>query len=98
MATTGEGTIEFDFGSGGGSNLAVVTVASQTGFTTSSRLELYLDGTLGTATHNSYEHSIIELGGFSMTVISKATDTFTVQAATLLRLTGTIAARFIWAT
>jgi hypothetical protein len=94
----GEGTLIFDFGSGAGANIATTTGISAAGVTSASRIEIYLDGTSSTETHNAYEHSILELGGFSMMPISKGTDTFSAQAATLLRLTGTISARFVWST
>ena len=95
---TGEGTLVFDFGSAPGTNIATTTGISAPGVTAASRIEIYLDGTSSTAAHNAYEHSIVELGGFSMMPISKGTDTFDAQASTELRLTGTISARFVWST
>ena len=95
---TGEGTIIFDFGSGAGTNIATTTNIPAVGITPSSRIEIYLDGTSSTASHNAYEHALLGLGNFAMMPIAKGTDSFDAQAATSLRLTGTIQARYVWAT
>lgn len=94
---TGIGTVVFDFGAAPGTNIATTTGIAAVGMSATSKIELYLDGTDSTATHNAYEHAIIQLGGFIMTPILKTTDSFDAQAASLLRLTGTITARFVWA-
>lgn len=94
---TGQGTLVFDFGSAPGSNTATTNNISATGMSSGSKIELYLDGTDTTATHNAYEHILVELGGFSMKPIAKRTDEFDAIAVTTLRLTGTFTARFVWA-
>lgn len=96
MATE-QGTVTFDFGSGEGTNI-VSTVVSSASISAGSKVEIYLMGTDSTATHNSYEHQIVPLGGLSLQVISISAGVgFTAQAATTLRLTGTFIARWIWA-
>lgn len=94
---TGQGTLVFDFGAAPGTNIATTTSITATGMSATSKVEIYLDGTDSTATHNAYEHAIIELGGFTMKPILKTTNSFNAQAASLTRLTGTISARFVWA-
>jgi hypothetical protein len=54
-------------------------------------------GTDSTADHNAYEHQMLPLGGLSLQVIDIDASGFTAQAASLLRLTGTFQARFVWA-
>ena len=94
---TGQGTLVFDFGSAPGTNIATTTAVIATGLSAASKIEIYLDGTDSTATHNAYEHSIVELGDFSMKATAKTTDSFDAAAYTTLRLTGTFTARFVWA-
>ena len=94
---TGQGTLTFDFGSAPGTNIASVLGVVATGISSTSKLEIYLIGTESTATHNAFEHRIIELGGFSMKATSIGSVTFDAQAASLLRLTGQISAHFVWA-
>jgi hypothetical protein len=93
---TGEGTITFDFGTGG--NVATVTGISATGVTSASRIEIYMDGTSSTTDHTAYEHAMVGLGGFVTLPISKGTNTFDAQASSSLVLTGTFLARYVWAT
>jgi hypothetical protein len=94
---TGQGTVTFNFGSAPGTNV-VTTVVSDTGIGASSKVEVFLMGTDSTATHNSYEHSLLPLLGLSLSCISVTASTgFTAQAATTARISGTIAARYVWA-
>jgi hypothetical protein len=93
---TGQGTVVFDFGTAPGTNIATTTGVTATGMSSTSNVEIYLQGTSTTATHNAYEHSIVELGGLTMKAISKTANSFNAQAATSLRLTGTISASFVW--
>ena len=87
---TGSATI--DFGSAPGGSFATVTVSGQTGFTSSSHLEVWMQGD-ATADHNAYEHLIapIVLRGGDLT-----TDAFTIYASTELMLTGTFTVRWAW--
>lgn len=94
---TGQGTITFDFGSAPGTNV-VSTVVSAATISATSKVEVYLMGTDSTATHNAIEHQLLPLGGLSVQVISVSAGVgFTAQAASLLRLTGTFQARYVWA-
>jgi hypothetical protein len=95
---TGQGTLTLDFGSVPGTNVITTAVTGQATISGTSKVEIYLMGTDSTATHNAYEHSIVPLGGLALSCISVTAGTgFTVQAASLLRLTGTFTARYIWA-
>lgn len=95
---TGLGTVVFDFGSAPGTNLVTTTITGLTTISGTSKVDLYLMGTDSTATHNAYEHAILPLGGLALTCINVTAATgFTAQAATTQRLTGTIAARYVWA-
>lgn len=94
---TGQGTVTFDFGAAPGTNV-VSTVVSDTAIGASSNIEIYLSGLDSTATHNTYEHGILQLGALQLTPISRTAGAgFTAQAATLLRLTGTVKCRYVWA-
>jgi hypothetical protein len=94
---TGQGTVTFNFGAAPGTNV-VTTAVTDASIGASSKVEIYLMGTDSTATHNAYEHQLLPLGGISLSPISVTAGVgFTAQAATLLRLTGTITARYVWA-
>lgn len=94
---TGQGTVTFNFGSVPGANV-VSTVVSDATISGTSKVEVYLMGTDSTATHNAVEHQLLPLGGLSLQVISVSAGVgFTAQAASLLRLTGTFQARYVWA-
>jgi hypothetical protein len=94
---TGQGTVTFNFGSVPGTNV-VSTAVSDTSIGASSKVEVYLMGTDSTATHNAIEHQMLPLGGLSVQVISVTAGVgFTAQAMSLLRLTGTFQARYVWA-
>lgn len=93
---SGTGTLIFDFGSAPGTNVVTTTVADDT-ISSTAKVELYLMGTDSTATHNAIEHQLLPLGGLSLQVIAVTDGVgFTAQAATLLRLTGTFQARYVW--
>jgi hypothetical protein len=94
----GEGTVIFNFGAAPGTNVVQTTVAN-TAIITGTRIEIFLQGTDSTAEHNAYEHAIVQLGGFQATPTAINTGVgFTAQAATPLRLTGTITARYVYST
>lgn len=95
---TGQGTVTFNFGAAPGTNV-VETVVSDAAIGASSKVEIYLMGTDSTATHNSYEHSLLPMmGGWAAVVTSITAGVgFTAQAASELRLTGTFQARYVWA-
>lgn len=93
---SGQGSVVFTFGSAPGTNV-VTTAVSDATISGSSKVEIYLMGTDSTATHNSYEHSLLPLD-LALSCISVTGGVgFTAQAATTLRLTGTITARYVWA-
>jgi len=94
---TGQGTVTFDFGSAPGTNV-VSTVVADAAIGATSNIEIYLSGLDSTATHNAYEHALLQLGGMQMTPVSRTAGVgFTGQAATQLRLTGTIKGRYVFA-
>ena len=94
---TGQGTVTFNFGSAPGTNV-VTTAVTDAGIGSASKVEIYLMGTDSTATHNAVEHQLLPLGGLSLSPISVTAGVgFTAQAASILRLTGTFQARYVWA-
>ena len=94
---TGQGTVTFDFGSAPGTNL-VETSVSTSGISAGSKVDLYMMGTDSTATHNAYEHSIVELGGLALNCVEITAGVgFVARAASTTRLTGTFIARYVWA-
>lgn len=94
---TGQGTIIFDFGAVPGTNV-VSTVVADAAIGAASNIEIYLSGLDSTAEHNAYEHGLLKLGAFEATPVSRTAGVgFTAQAATLLRLTGTVKGRYVWA-
>lgn len=94
---TGQGVITFNFGAAPGTNVVTTTVAD-TNIGANSNIEIYLKGTDSTVDHNAYEHAIVKLGGFEATPISQTAGVgFVGQAATLLRLTGTVECRYVFA-
>ena len=93
---TGQGTVTFDFGAVPGTNIVSTAVADAT-IGAGSKVEIYLMGKDSTATHNAYEHALLPLETALSCISVTAGVGFTAQAATRLRLTGTIAARYVWA-
>ena len=96
---TGQGNITFAFGNAPGTNIVTTNVTGQASIGATSKVELYLMGTDSTATHNSYEHSLLPMlspMSLSCTNVTAGTG-FTGQLATQLRLTGNITARYVWA-
>ena len=94
---TGQGTVTFNFGSTPGTNV-VTTAVSDATISGTSKVEIYLMGADSTATHNAVEHQMLPLGGLSLQVISVTAGVgFTAQAMSMLRLTGTFQARYVWA-
>jgi hypothetical protein len=95
--STGQGTITFNFGAAPGTNI-VSTAVADAAIGAASNIEIFLTGLDSTATHNAYEHGIVALGPMQLAAISRTAGVgFTGQAATPLRLTGTILARYVWA-
>jgi hypothetical protein len=94
---SGQGVVIFDFGAAPGTNV-VTTAVADANMGATSNIEIYLKGVDSTADHNTYEHAILKLGGFEATPIEQTAGVgFTAQAATLLRLTGQIKARYVFA-
>jgi hypothetical protein len=94
---TGQGTLTLTFGAAPGTNV-VTTAVADTGVSATSKVEVYLMGTDSTTTHNAVEHQMLPLGGLSLQVAAVTAGVgFTVQAMSLLRLTGTFTARYVWA-
>jgi hypothetical protein len=93
---TGQGTVTFNFGAVPGTNVVSTVVADAT-IGAASKVEIYLMGLDSTATHNAYEHSILPLDCALSCISRTAGVGFTAQMATTQRLTGTIAARYVWA-
>lgn len=86
------GSSTIDFGSAPGGSFATVTVSGQTGFTSSSHLDVWMQGD-ATADHNEYEHLIVPL---TLRAGDFAAGTFTIYASTELMLTGTFTVRWAW--
>jgi hypothetical protein len=94
---TGQGFITFNFGSAPGTNV-VTTAVTDASIGATSKVEIYLMGTDSTVEHNMTEHQLLPLGGLSLSCTAIGAGVgFTAQAATLLRLTGNIKARYVWA-
>lgn len=94
----GEGTVTFDFGAAPGTNIVTAVVANAA-IITGTRIEIYLMGTDSTADHNTYEHAILQLGGWQATPIAINNGVgFTAQAASNLRLTGEIDCQYVYST
>jgi hypothetical protein len=95
---TGQGTVTFDFGSAPGTNV-VSTVVADASIGASSNIEIYLSGLDSTASYNAYEHGLLMmLAPMQLTPISRTAGVgFTAQAATQLRINGTVKARYVWA-
>jgi hypothetical protein len=94
---SGVGNIVFDFGASPGTNVVNTTITGLTTIGASSKVEIYIMGTDSTATHNAYEHALLPLAvAFSVISVNAGTG-FVGQAATMLRLTGTVNARYVWA-
>jgi hypothetical protein len=92
----GQGVVVFNFGAAPGTNVVSTAVTDAT-IGAASKVELYLMGTDSTANHNTIEHQLLPLGGLSLQVISISAGVgFTAQAASLLRLTSTFQARYVW--
>lgn len=95
--STGQGTLTFDFGSIPGTNMVTTTVTGEASIGALSKVEIFMMGTDSTATHNSYEHSIIPLEMVMNCISVNAGSGFVARAITTQRLTGTFTARFVWA-
>jgi hypothetical protein len=94
---TGQGSLVFDFGSAPGTNIVTTTVTGEASIGALSKVEIYMMGTDSTATHNSYEHSIVPLTMVFSCIALNAGAGFVAQAVSTQRLTGTFTARFVWA-
>lgn len=93
MATVG--TVTLNFGAAPGTNIVTATVSGQAGVLAGSNIEPFIMGVDSTATHNAYEHAIMQKEvGLAVITITPGSS-FVVQAQTQLRLTGTITARWV---
>jgi len=96
MATS-TGTVTFDFGSAPGTNI-VTTSVPWAPVTAGSHVELWIQGTASTATHNAYEHMIaplmVRVGVQDITPGAS----FTAAAVTDYRLTGQFIAHWVGST
>ncbi len=94
---SGQGTIVFDFGSAPGTNIVTTTVTGQTAIGTLSKVEIYFMGSDSTATHNAYEHALLDLFASASCIQVNNAQGFVGQMASMQRLTGTFTARYVWA-
>ena len=94
---TGQGTCTFNFGPQPGSTIAILIGVAATGLASTSKIELYIDGTDSTAEHNAQEHRLIGALNFGAYATAKNANTFDAEAISSLSLTGTVACRFVWA-
>ena len=94
---TGQGTCTFDFGAQPGSTRATLTGVTATGMSSTSKLEIYIDGTDSTATHNAQEHRLIGALNFGAYATAKNANAFDAEAISTLQLTGTVACRWVFA-
>jgi hypothetical protein len=93
---SGMGSVIFNFGAAPGTNVVTITV-SDAAIGAASEIEAYISGLDFTGDHNAFEHSIVKLGGMEIVPISRTPGVgFTLQAATNLRLTGQLKARYVW--
>lgn len=89
-----KGTADIDFGSAPGTNYVVTTVTGETSILSGSVVEAYLMAST-TATHNSYEHSIVPITLRCGNVV--ASTGFDIVASSEFRLTGTFTVQWVWA-
>jgi hypothetical protein len=92
MANKGSTTI--DFGSAPGTNYIVVTITGETSILSGSVADAFIMAS-DTATHNSYEHSIVPITLRCGNVV--AGSGFDIVATSELRLTGTFTVQWVWA-
>jgi hypothetical protein len=88
------GTATLDFGAAPGTNIVSVVVTGQASITGTSSVEAFMMGTDSTATHNTYEHSMVPIR-LSCIAIAAGTG-FTIQGISETRLTGTFVIRWVW--
>lgn len=89
-----KGTAVLNFGSAPGTNYVVTTVTGETSILADSVAEAYLMAA-STATHNSYEHSIVPITIRCGNVV--AGTGFDIIASSELRLSGTFTVQWVWA-
>lgn len=87
------GTAILDFGNVPGTNITTTTVTGQTLIASDSFAEAFLMVD-STATHNSYEHSILPIILRCGNVIEG--NGFDIIASSELRLTGTFSVKWVW--
>lgn len=93
-SSTNSGEATLDFGSAPGTNVVTVNVTGQSAITQTSSINIFIMGTDSTATHNSFEHSIVNLNLSAIQITNGVG--FTIQASSELRLTGTFKVRWNW--
>ena len=89
-----KGTAVLNFGSAPGTNYVITTVTGETSILSGSVAEAYLMAQ-STATHNSYEHSIVPITLRCGNVV--ASTGFDIIASSEFRLTGTFTVNWVWA-
>lgn len=95
---SGQGFIDVSFGAAPGTNVIEQSVADST-IVTGANVEVYMMGSDSTSDHNSYEHSLLPLGGISAQCVAVSNGVgFTVRVASMLRLTGAFRFRYVWST
>ena len=87
------GTAILDFGSAPGTNFVTTTVTGQGSILSGSNVEAFMMAD-STATHNSYEHSIVPFVLRCGNIV--AGTGFDILASSELRLTGTFSVRWVW--
>ena len=90
------GTATINFGAAPGTNYVTVNVTGQTDIASGSNVWAWVYGGDSTATHNSFEHTILPLWVNINTSAIIAGTGFTINAFTELRLTGTLSVRWAW--
>jgi hypothetical protein len=92
MGATGTSTL--NFGATPGTNLVTTTITGQATIASGSQVEAYLMAD-STATHNTYEHSIVPLNITCGNIV--AGTGFDIYASSDLRIDGTFNVHWVWA-
>lgn len=92
-----QGSTTLDFGAIPGTNTASATVTGQATIAAGSHVEAFIQGNDSTAEHNAYEHNTLLPQYVSLACDTVVAGTgFNINAFTELRLTGTVAVRWVW--
>lgn len=89
-----KGTAILNFGSAPGTNMVITTVTGEAGILSGSAADAFIMAN-STATHNSYEHSIVPIILRCGNIIPGIG--FDIIATSELRLTGTFLVNWVWA-